>query len=61
MTTESPVAVTLERLTEAAAKPADNVEVLRSLVARLHGKIKAQGESRTYRLGYTYHRHHPHC
>ncbi|XP_050730928.1 cytosolic carboxypeptidase 1-like isoform X2 [Eriocheir sinensis] len=47
MTAESPVAVTLERLTEAAAKPADNVEVLRSLVARLHGKIKAQdAESR---------------
>ncbi|XP_063860700.1 uncharacterized protein LOC135101057 [Scylla paramamosain] len=43
MTAEIPLTETLEGLAEASLKPADNVEQLKTLVSRLHSRIKAQG------------------
>ncbi|XP_042212175.1 uncharacterized protein LOC121859437 isoform X2 [Homarus americanus] len=42
MTSESPLAVTLERLAQGAARPADNVETLKTVVARVHSRLKMQ-------------------
>nr|XP_045581248.1 cytosolic carboxypeptidase 1-like [Procambarus clarkii]XP_045581249.1 cytosolic carboxypeptidase 1-like [Procambarus clarkii]XP_045581250.1 cytosolic carboxypeptidase 1-like [Procambarus clarkii] len=42
MSSESALAVTLERLAQGAARPAEEVEVLRTAVARLHSRLKVQ-------------------
>lgn len=48
MTSEgsSPTAVTSGRLAEAVTRPADNVEVIKSLVGQLHSNLKQDAEAR---------------
>ncbi|XP_037776542.1 cytosolic carboxypeptidase 1-like [Penaeus monodon] len=41
-TVESSLSVSLDRLAQAAARPAENVEALKTIVARVHSRLKVQ-------------------
>lgn len=45
MSCEGGLSLTLERLAQGAARPADNVDLLKTLVTRIHARLKLQGQS----------------